>query len=283
MGKLRAHANNIAIHHMVFALPFAYTSAFIAAGGLPPLWDLFWITAAIAGARSAAMALDNLADLKYDRLQPRLFYRAMVRGEITPREAKLLIILCIVVFVIAVLQLKPVCIRLLPIAAVPFLIYPYMKRVTFLCHGVLGLAIAMAPAGGWVAISGEISWPMVVFCAGVGLWIGSFDAVYGCQDEVFDKTHGLHSLATRFTAAGALIITRCLHALSILCFVLVGILLELHALYFLGVGIAALTLVYQHSIVHAGDYRQVTQAYFMRNGIVSVGMFLFTWMSFYIY
>ncbi len=281
LGKLRAHANNIAIHHMIFALPFAYTSAFLAAGGLPPLWDLLWITVAIAGARSAAMALDNLVDLKYDRQQPRLAYRAMVRGEITPHEARITIVICLSIFLLAVLQLKPICIELLPVAAVPFLIYPYMKRVTFLCHGMLGLAIAMAPAGGWVAVSGSITLPMVIFCAAVGAWIGAFDAVYACQDEAFDRSQGLHSLATRFTAHGALLITRCLHAFSILCFLWVGMLLELHFWYYIGVGVAALTLVYQHSIVHAGDYHRVTQVYFMRNGIVSLAMFLFTWLSFY--
>lgn len=281
LGKLQAHANNIAIHHMVFALPFAYTAAFLAAGGLPPLWDLFWITVAIAGARSAAMALDNLADLKYDRQQPRLSYRAMVRGEVTPREAKIGIVICLVIFVGAVLQLKPICIELLPLAAIPFLIYPFMKRITFLCHGVLGLAIAMAPAGGWVAVSGEITLPMVIFCAAVGLWIGIFDAVYACQDEEFDRSQGLHSLATRFTARGALRISRVLHAASIGCFVIVGVLLQLHALYFAGVAVAAVTLIYQHSIVKAGDYHRVTQVYFMRNGIVSLAMFVFTWLSFY--
>ena len=150
LAKLGAHINNIALHHIVFALPFAYMSAFLAAGGMPPVMDLVWITVAIAGARSAALALDNLADLKYDKKQPRLASRAMVRGDLKPREAKLSIVFYLIVCILAVAQLRPICLWLLPVAVVPFLIYPYTKRFTFLCHLVLGIAIAMAPAGSWL-------------------------------------------------------------------------------------------------------------------------------------
>ena len=280
--SIRAHVNNIALHHMVFALPFAYMSAFLAAGGVPPLWELFWITVAIGGARSAALALDNLADLKYDRQQERLSYRAMVRGDVSPRAAKISIAIYLMVFLVAVLQLNPICIKLLPVAAVPFLIYPYAKRFTCLCHFLLGVAIAMAPAGAWVAIRGTIDPPLVVLCVAVALWIGMFDAVYGAQDEAFDKSHGLHSLATAFTAKGALAIAKVLHAVSIACFIVLGIMLQIHAVYFIGVGIAAGTLVYQHSIVKPDDFHRVTQVYFMRNGIVSLAMFACTWMALYL-
>ena len=277
--SFKAHVNNIALHHMVFALPFAYMSAFLAAGGVPPFWDLFWITVAIAGARSAALALDNLADLKYDRQQARLSGRAMVRGEISTRAAKISIGIYLLIFLAAVLQLNPICIKLLPVAALPFLIYPYTKRFTCLCHFILGVAISMAPAGAWVAIRGDIDLPLIVLCVAVALWIGMFDAVYGAQDERFDRAHGLHSLATAFTAKGALFIARILHGGSIACFTVLGFLLQMNAVYFFGVGIAAGTLVYQHSIVKPGDFSRVTQAYFMRNGIVSLAMFLFTWMD----
>ena len=282
MAKIGAHINNIALHHMVFALPFAYMSAFLAAGGMPPLAELFWITVAIAGARSAALALDNLADLKYDRQQPRLASRAMVRGDLKPREAKLSIVIYLIVCLAAVAQLRPICLMLLPVAVVPFLIYPYTKRFTFLCHLVLGIAISMAPAGSWVAVTGEISLPTVVLCLAVALWIGAFDAVYGSQDEAFDRSQGLHSLATQFTAKGALLICRFVHAVSIACFFWLGHLLALHWIYYIGVGVAAGTLVYQHSIVRADDYSHVTQVYFMRNGIVSIAMLLFTVVSLYL-
>ena len=282
MAKIGAHINNIALHHMVFALPFAYMSAFLAAGGMPPLAELFWITVAIAGARSAALALDNLADLKYDRQQPRLASRAMVRGDLKPREAKLSIVIYLIVCLVAVAQLRPICLMLLPVAVVPFLIYPYTKRFTFLCHLVLGIAISMAPAGSWVAVTGEISLPTVVLCLAVALWIGAFDAVYGSQDEAFDRSEGLHSLATQFTAHGALIICRFVHAASIACFYALGILMDLHWLYYIGVGVAGVSLVYQHRIVSADDYSRVTQVYFMRNGVVSISMLIFTVASLYL-
>lgn len=280
--SIGAHVNNIALHHMVFALPFAYMSAFLAAGGVPPLWELFWITVAIAGARSAALALDNLADLKYDKQQERLSYRVMVRGDVTPRAAKISIGVYLLIFLAAVLQLKPICIKLLPLAAIPFLVYPYTKRFTCLCHFILGVAVSMAPAGAWVAVRGTIDLPLIVLCTAVALWIGMFDAVYGAQDEEFDRSHGLHSLATAFTARGALRIAKAVHAVSIACFLALGMMLQMHGVYFIGVGVAAGTLVYQHRIVKPDDFSRVTQVYFMRNGIVSLAMFVFTWLGFYL-
>lgn len=277
--KLDAHAHNIALHNMIFALPFAYTSAILAAGGHPSLHDIFWITMVIVGARSAAMAMDNLIDLKFDRQQARMAQRPMVTGIISVREAKLLIAGCLILFVVSVLQLQPICIWLMPVAAFPFLIYPYMKRVTWACHLVLGIAISMAPAGGWVAVRGDITLPMALLCLAVCLWISAFDVVYGCQDEAFDREHQLHSMAERFTAAGALLIARCVHVLSILCFLGVGMLLGLGGFYFIGVVIAALTLIYQHRIVSSDDFSRVTKNYFLRNGIVSIAMFVFTWLS----
>ena len=252
----------------------------MAANGQPDFWTVILILLAITSARWAAIAIDNLADLKYDKLQPRLSYRAMVRGEISRGEALLFIVACLIVLIVTVAQLPPICLKLLPVAALPFILYPFTKRFTPWCHLFLGLAIAMAPAGAWVAVTEKISLPMVILCVAVALWIGAFDAVYGAQDEKFDKSQKLHSLATRYGAAGALQIARLLHVVSILCFVTVGILLGLGKMYFVGVLIAALALVYQHSIVRPGDWREVTQAYFMRNGIVSIAIFIFTWLSY---
>lgn len=280
MSKLKSHANNVALPHTIFSLPFALASAFMAAEGHPEFWTVIWILLAITSARWAAIAIDNLADLKYDKLQPRLSYRAMVRGEISKGEALIFIALCILVMIAAVAQLPPICLKLLPVAAIPFIIYPFTKRFTAWCHLFLGVAIAMAPAGAWVAVTEKIALPMIILCVAVALWIGAFDAVYGAQDEHFDKKHGLHSLATRYGAAGALLIARRLHVISIVCFVTVGILLNLGALYFTGVAIAAAALIHQHALVRPNDYREVTQTYFMRNGIVSIAIFIFTWLSY---
>ena len=280
--RIRAHANNTAFHHTVFSLPFALMAALLAANGHPRPGDLGWIVLAITAARSAALVLDNLADLKYDKQQPRLAYRAMVQGRVSKREALVFIGVCLLVLVFAVLQLHPICIYLLPIAALPFFVYPFLKRVTGWVHLFLGIAIAMAPAGGWVAVTGEIAAPMVVLCLAVALWIGAFDAMYGAQDEEFDKRHGLHSLAVSYGARGAFRIARAAHVLSIIGFVAVGILCGLHWPYFVGVLIAAATLVYQHRIASPTDFSRVTQMYFMRNGIVSIAVCAFAWMSYYI-
>ena len=282
MERLRAHMNNTAFHHTVFSLPFALMGALLAAGGNPPLGDLGWIVLAITAARSAALALDNLADLKYDKQQPRLAYRAMVQGRVTKQEALVFIGVCLLVLVFAVLQLNPVCIRLLPFAAVPFLIYPYMKRVTGWVHLFLGIAIGMAPAGGWVAISGKVELPTVVLFIAVALWIAAFDAMYGAQDEAFDRSQGLHSLAVTFGAHGAFQISRAMHVLSIILFVMLGVMMHLTFPYYIGVGIAAGTLIYQHRIASPTDFSRVTQMYFMRNGIVSIAIFVFTWISYFV-
>lgn len=280
MERLRAHINNTAFHHTVFSLPFALMGALLAAGGDPPLGTLGWVVLAITAARSAALALDNLADLKYDKQQPRLAYRAMVQGRVTKTEALVFIGVCLLVLIFAVLQVHPVCIRLLPFAAVPFLIYPYMKRVTGWVHLFLGIAIGMAPAGGWVAVSGKIELPMLVLFLAVALWIAAFDAMYGAQDEAFDRSQGLHSLAVSFGARGAFQIARAMHVLSILLFISLGAMMHLHWPYFIGVAIAAATLIYQHRIAGPTDFSRVTQVYFMRNGIVSIAIFVFTWISY---
>lgn len=282
MISIKAHINNVALHHTIFDLPFAFMGAVLAANGHPRLIDLFWIAMAITTGRAAAMAIDNLADLKYDSQQPRMAYRAMVAGRISKREALVFILICLVLMVLSVLQLQPVCIYLLPLAAIPFIIYPFMKRVTGWVHMFLGLAIAMAPAGGWVGVSGTISLPLIVLCVAVALWIGAFDAMYGAQDEEFDRSQGLHSLAVSYGAKGAFRIADALHVICLLCFFTVGIMMNLGILYFVGVGIAGGTLYYQHQIVSPTDFSRVTQRYFMRNGIVSVAIFVCTWLSFYI-
>ena len=186
-------------------------------------------------------------------------HRAMVRGEITKPEAVRFIFFCLLLMIVSVAQLRPICIKLLPVAAIPFIIYPFTKRFTGWCHLFLGLAIAMAPAGGWVAAGGDINLPMILLCTSVALWIGAFDAMYGAQDEAFDKSQKL----------------------CILCFIAVGFLLSLHWPYYMGVMIAALTLVYQHSIIGPHDFSRVTQVYFLRNGIVSVAICLCAWFSYW--
>lgn len=280
MNKLKAHINNIALSHTIFDLPFAFMGAILASSGRIDFKTLFLIALAVTSGRAAALAIDNLADLKYDKLQPRLSYRAMVRGEISKGEALIFILLCLLIMLVTVAMLPPICLKLLPLAAIPFIIYPFTKRFTGWCHVFLGLAISMAPAGGWVASGGEIFSPPIWFlCIAVILWMAGFDAMYGAQDEKFDKSQKLHSLATEFGAKKAFTISKIFHVLCVVCFVLVGVSLKLGLLYYVGVLIAAITLVYQHSIVSPKDFHMVDQSYFMRNGIVSVAILVFTFLS----
>lgn len=281
MATIKAHIKNIALSHTIFDLPFAFMAALLASGGKVDAGTLFLIALAVTSGRAAALAIDNLADLKYDKLQPRMKNRMMVRGIISKSEALLFIIGCLLIMVVTVAQLPPICLKLLPVAALPFIIYPFTKRFTSWCHVWLGIAIAMAPAGGWVAVTGEIfSVPMIFLCLAVVFWMAGFDAIYGLQDEKFDKAHGLHSLATEYGAKGAFKISKILHVLCIIFFLAVGIILNLNSVYFLGVGIATGTLIYQHSIVSPKDFSQITQSYFMRNGIVSVAILICTWLNF---
>jgi len=281
LATIKAHINNIALSHTIFDLPFAFMAALLASNGNVDGWTLFLIAVAVTSGRAAALAIDNLVDLKYDKLQPRMKNRMMVRGIISKSEALIFIITCLLIMILTVAQLLPICLKFLPVAALPFIIYPFTKRFTGFCHVFLGIAIAMAPAGSWVAVTGEIfSVPMVILCLAIVFWMAGFDAIYGLQDEKFDRAHGLHSLATEYGAKKAFKISQGFHAVCIICFFAVGIILNLGAVYFVGVGIATGTLIYQRSIVTPTDFSRITQSYFMRNGIVSVAILICTWLNY---
>ena len=236
--RLNAHLDNIAFYQTIFSLPFAYMAVLLASKGTVDWWTMLWVTMTIVSARSAALALDNMIDLKYDVDQPRFQQRPMVAGTVSRHGVHVLIGICAAVLVFSVLQLNPICIKLLPIAALPFVIYPFMKRYTCFCHYICGIAVAMAPAGGWVAVTGTIDYPMVVLFLAVTLWIGGFDVVYGAQDEEFDKAHGLHSMAVALGAKNALLLAKITHVITLCIFFYLGQLLSLGYMYYIGVGIA---------------------------------------------
>lgn len=279
MNKIKAHLTNIAFSHSIFALPFAYMGLILAVKGFPDWLSLLWVTVAMVGARSAALAINNLVDLKFDRIHPRFKKRPMVCGAIGRLEAIFFIIGSFALFLVAVAQLHPICRLLWPVVVLPFVIYPYTKRFTWACHLVLGLSLAVAPISAYIAMTGSITWPILLLGLAVALWIGAFDMIYGCQDVEFDRSHGLHSAPVRFGVLGALQIASSLHVVSIICFFIVGIVLQLGMLYYLGVVFAAIVLLYQHKLVWNEGMHCVTQAYFMRNGLVSVLVFLFTLFS----
>lgn len=277
--KLNAHLDNIAFYQTIFSLPFAYMAVLLASKGTVDWWTMLWVTMTIISARSAALALDNMIDLKYDVDQPRFQQRPMVAGTVSRHGVHVLIGICAAVLVFSVLQLNPICIKLLPIAALPFVIYPFMKRYTCFCHYICGIAVAMAPAGGWVAVTGTIDYPMVVLFLAVTLWIGGFDVVYGAQDEEFDKAHGLHSMAVALGAKNALLLAKITHVITLCIFFYLGQLLSLGYMYYVGVGIAGGVLYSQHQIIARQGFKAFNRRYYLRNGIVSVAIFLCTLMS----
>lgn len=279
IAKAKAHLDNIAFSHSLFALPFAYMGAVLAAGGLPLWRDLFWITLAMVGARSSALAINNLVDLKYDRIHPRFIRRPLVSGAISRREAVWFIAGSLAVFFLAASRLHPVCLPLAPFAVVPFAVYPYMKRFSWTCHLVLGLALACAPLGAWLAVRGDVSLAVVILAASVAVWIAGFDVIYGCLDVEFDQAQGLYSMPVRFGVQQALLLAKLLHGFSVGGFIAVGVLSGLDWPYFVGVGLAAAVLCYQHTIVGPENFTAVTQSYFLRNGLVSSFIFLFTLIS----
>lgn len=277
--RLNAHLDNIAFYQTIFSLPFAYMAVLLASKGTVDWWTMLWVTMTIVSARSAALALDNTIDLKYDVDQPRFQQRPMVAGTVSRHGVHVLIGICAAVLVFSVLQLNPICIKLLPIAALPFVIYPFMKRYTCFCHYICGIAVAMAPAGGWVAVTGTIDYPMVVLFLAVTLWIGGFDVVYGAQDEEFDKAHGLHSMAVVLGAKNALLLAKITHVITLCIFFYLGQLLSLGYMYYIGVGIAGGVLYFQHQIIARQGFKAFNRRYYLRNGIVSVAIFLCTLMS----
>lgn len=277
--RLNAHLDNIAFYQTIFSLPFAYMAVLLASKCTVDWWTMLWVTMTIVSARSAALALDNMIDLKYDVDQPRFQQRPMVAGTVSRHGVHVLIGICAAVLIFSVLQLNPICIKLLPIAALPFVIYPFMKRYTCFCHYICGIAVAMAPAGGWVAVTGTIDYPMVVLFLAVTLWIGGFDVVYGAQDEEFDKAHGLHSMAVALGAKNALLLAKITHVITLCIFFYLGQLLSLGYMYYIGVGIAGGVLYFQHQIIARQGFKAFNRRYYLRNGIVSVAIFLCTLMS----
>ncbi|WP_106004484.1 UbiA-like polyprenyltransferase [Neomoorella humiferrea] len=277
--KLKIFLEMIKFEHTIFALPFAYLGAFLAAGGRPTLAQLGWITLAMIGARTAAMSLNRLIDRHIDALNPRTADRALPRGLLSVAEVWLYTIISFALLFYAAARLNWLCVQLLPIAVFVLIVYSYTKRWTWACHLVLGLADSLAPVGAWVAVRAAVDLPAVVLGLGMGSWVAGFDIIYACQDYDFDRQYGIHSIPARFGKARALTIARFLHAFAVLMLVLVGLLLDLSPTYFLGVILAAVILIYEHRLVSPEDLSRINIAFLNLNGYLSVLMFIFTFLA----
>jgi 4-hydroxybenzoate polyprenyltransferase len=263
-------ARLVKIEHTVFALPFAYVGAFLAVDGTPSGHDLLWITLAMVGARSLAMALNRLIDAGIDARNPRTAGRELPSGQLSVAQVVVFCLVSLALFLAAVWELNPLVRWLWPIPVAGFVVYPYLKRFTWVGHLWLGAVDGLAPVGAWVAITGRLPWQAWLLGAAVALWVAGFDLFYALFDEEVDRRQGLYSIVTRFGVGGAFLGARLAHAATVMCLVAAGLGLPVGALYWLGVGAVALLLAYEHSLVRPGDLRRLDTAFFTMNGVISV-------------
>ncbi len=269
----------IKISHSVFALPFAFTGAVLAARGMPTPYQIFWIAVAMVGARSGAMGLNRIIDRKIDAANPRTSSREIPAGKIRVRDARLFTALSLGLMVLAAYKLNPLCFILSPIAIGILVLYSYTKRFTWAAHFVLGLAISGAPLGAWIALRGSIDFEILPLSVAVIFWLAGFDILYALQDIDFDRTHGLHSIPRRFGIERSLLLSRIFHAVTFSLFILTGVLFHLNFFYFIGLVIVGGLLAYEHSLVKPNDLSKLNMAFFNMNGYISITIFFFTFIS----
>jgi 4-hydroxybenzoate polyprenyltransferase len=268
-------ARLVRLEHTVFALPFAYVGALLAIDGWPGVASMAWITVAMVGARTLAMGLNRLVDAEIDARNPRTAGRELPSGALTRAQVAALCALALLVYLVAVFQLEPIVRWLWPIPVVFFVVYPYLKRATWLCHLWLGASLGLAPVGAWVAVTGDLPWQAWALGAAVALWVAGFDLFYALFDREHDVAAGLHSWATRFGVRGVFHGARAMHAGSVALLAAVGAGLEVGAWYWLGVVVVAALLVYEHAIVRPDDLRRLDAAFFTVNGVLSIAFGVF--------
>jgi 4-hydroxybenzoate polyprenyltransferase len=269
------YAPQVKIEHTVFALHFSYVGAFLAVGGVPDAHDLFWITAAMVGARSLAMALNRLIDAGIDARNPRTAGREIPAGALGVGAVVAFCILALFVFLVSVWKLAPLVHWLWPIPVAAFVIYPYLKRFTWLCHLWLGAVDGLAPVGAWAAIKGHLPWGAWLLGLAVAAWVAGFDLLYSLFDAEIDRAQGLHSWAVRFGERGVFSGSRALHVLTVAALAAAGVGIDAGWGYWVGVVFVGAMLGYEHSLVRPGDLRRLDAAFFTTNGVISVGFFAF--------
>jgi 4-hydroxybenzoate polyprenyltransferase len=274
--KLKTVLEMIKIEHTVFALPFALLGALLAARGLPGAAQIFWILMAMVGARSAAMAFNRLADLRFDRENPRTAGRALPRGEVSVPFVVGFVIASSAALVLAAAMLNRLALALSPVALAIVFFYSWTKRFTWSSHFFLGLGLACAPIGAWVAIRAEIGLPALALGLAVLLWTAGLDVIYACQDVDFDRRSMLHSIPERFGVRAALWISGILHAGMVFLLAWLFVDQGLGVLSLAGLAAVAVLLIYEHSLVRPSDLSRVNTAFFTVNGCISILLFVLT-------
>ncbi len=275
--RIKIYLELVKFEHTVFALPFAYSGLFLASRvelgtWFPGFVTLFWVTLAMIGARTSAMALNRVIDAAIDARNPRTAMRHVPRGAVKPLEGYALAAISLLVLALAAAQLNPLCLTLMPIAVVFLVLYPYTKRYTWLCHLWLGITDGAAAAGGYIAITGRFDatawllWLVVIF------WMVGLDVIYATQDYDFDRANGINSIPQRFGIASGLEIAKISHAMMWALLLAVGIVAGSHWIYFIGVIIMGAILVYEHAIVNPKDLTKVNEAFFNANTWLALTM-----------
>ncbi len=278
-NKVKTLLEMIKFSHTVFAFPFALMGvvlASLASGHAPGFLQVFWICMAMVGARSAAMGLNRLIDAKIDADNPRTAERHIPAGKVSISEALLFILVALLVFFLAAWMLNPLCLKLAPVVVGLFILYAYCKRFTHYAHIVLGLCLGIAPIGAWIALRGDIGWPVIPLAVAVLLWVAGFDIFYALQDYDVDVERGLHSIPAKLGKQKAFTLVRIFHGLMLVFLLLVIPGSGLGWIYFAGVVVVALLLVYEHLLVKPDDLSRLDAAFFNMNGYISVTIFIFT-------
>ena len=277
--KLKILLEMIKFQHTIFALPFAFAGALLAAGGFPKLADCFWILLAMVGARTVAMGLNRIVDLSFDAENPRTQDRALVRGDVGTIEAWLMVLIAGAVYFMAAYNLTPLSFKISPLFLAVICFYSYTKRFTPFCHLFLGFAIGLAPIAGWIAIADNITLVPILLGAGVMFWIAGFDVLYACMDAEFDRKRGLHSIPAWLGAEKAFRVSAMFHVIAFLAFTATGIAAGLNWIYFLGIAATFVLLVLQRRVITPDDLSKMNIAFFRLNAIISVVLFFATALS----
>jgi len=279
LAKIAILLEMIKFEHTVFALPFAFMGAFLGKRGIPEAATFGWVVLAMVGARTCAMGFNRIVDRKFDQKNPRTADRALPAATVKLWEAWLMVVLAAALFFFACYNLNLLTLQLAPLALFLTLFYSYTKRFTWLCHVVLGIALAFSPLGGWVAVTGSlVGFPYMLSLA-VLFWVAGFDTVYACLDADFDRREGLQSLPARFGRQAAFRIAVLFHVIAFALFVITGIATDLGSIYYLGIAFTGGALFYQHLVVNPRDLSRIQLSFFSMNGLISLTLFVATWLS----
>ncbi len=262
VNKAVLYLKMIKIEHSVFALPFAFAGAMLAAGGIPEVEKILWITVAMVTARASAFGFNRIIDRKIDALNPRTAQREIPAGKIKLWEAVLFTVLCLIIFVYSAWMLNPLCFKLSPVAIFILFIYSYTKRFTWACHFVLGLALALAPLGAWIAVRGSFDLEIIPMVLTVIFWLAGFDTLYALWDVDFDKKYGIYSIPRIFGVKKAIYLARLFHFIAWSFLILTGLVFKLNIFYWFGMAVVAYLFIHEHRLVKPDDLSKLNVAFF---------------------